>query len=119
MKLSQMKNLGSSWNLDGAESPNSDALAKAERWLSQFAPVQPVSVLPSVEGGILLRFVSGSFEAFIECYNDGDVGYSLVSFNKVIKTKDLGRSSDDVLEATADIKSHLGIIEENHFAKSV
>lgn len=112
MTLSQMRHLANDWNLDGAAAPNDDAIQNASRIIE--AINRPVDYIhPSVEEGILIHFLNGHFGAFIECYNDGDIGYTLTHYGKSVSSKDLSSKTVSPLEFIGEIQVHLGT-EKGH-----
>lgn len=74
-KLKELANLSAGWNSYDAPPPNSLALSRArlvlEVLLSQ--NVEPVNVLPSVEGGAGFVFRKGDKHGDIECLNCGTI----------------------------------------------
>ena len=67
--------LGRGWDTYDAEAPNNEARKLADKVLDllEAALLPPVRLVPSVEGGIALSFISGDSRAGIEIYNTGEI----------------------------------------------
>ena len=107
MNFAQMNHLPVNWHPNGAEPPNSQAISNSNK-IYEILKLEPVSMLPSVEGGIMIRYEAGQFGAFVECYNDGDIGYTLTYEGKSTKSVDLVHERISSIDALADILAHLG-----------
>lgn len=106
MNLNQLRNLSIDWNLDGAERPNDNSINKASKIIDAINR-KTNSLLPSVEGGVLIHYENNNFGVYIECYNDGEIGYTLTNNRQVISSKDSNDKDFDMLTAIAEIQQHL------------
>lgn len=109
MNLNQMRNLPPSWSIEEhIAPPNDTAIVNANRIIEAINR-KPFETSPSIEGGVFIRFNNGSFSAIIECYNDGEIGYTLMSYGTSISSRDLKDENIDPLLFIVEIQNHLGV----------
>ena len=107
MTLNQMRNLSPDWNIDGAPRPSDIAITNANKIIEILD--RPVATLqPSVEGGVFISFKNGTCGVVVECYNDGEIGYSLLSFGKHVVSKDMRRDNIREMDMLTEMRRHLG-----------
>lgn len=74
-RLEEIANLSDDWDSCGTAAPNQASISNAMDILSILheTDLVPTQISPSVEEGIGISFVKGDKDAFVECYNDGEV----------------------------------------------
>lgn len=102
--INQFRQLPDNWGLDGNIKPNEESIQSACDVVKNLE--NPFSIQPLGEGGILIRYKNGTRVAWIECYNDGGIGYTLTTKNKIIGDRDI-TSRLDILDLISDIKKHI------------
>jgi hypothetical protein len=107
MNLNQMRHLADDWNLDGAEKPSDLSLSNANK-IMEAVNRKVISMCPSVEGGVLIQFKNGYFGVYVECYNDGEIGYTLTHYGKSVESKDMLDQNIASLDFICAIQNHLG-----------
>ena len=94
--LEELGNLPTNWDSYGANPPNSTALVWGRTVLEVLLNMNfpPTRILPSVEEGVGICFISGKKYADIECFNTGEI---------VAVTSD-GQGNPNVWEVNPDRK---------------
>lgn len=90
----------------GTPKPTSDAILNADR-IIVILDLDPEYAGPSVEGGVAMNFKNGRLGAFVECYNDGEIGYALTFDGKTTRSVDLLESGMNILDFVLNIRNHL------------
>ena len=68
--------------------PNAIAIENANKVI-ELMGIDPASTRSSVEAGVMLRFGTEEIGAFVECYNDEEIGYTLINDAKSVGSKDI------------------------------
>ncbi len=85
---------------------NEVAVCNADR-INSIIQKEARYINPSVEGGLQLYYNNDEFGAYIECYNDGEIGYTLTHYGKSVSSRDLVDEKMDALDFIRDIQVHL------------
>lgn len=93
-RLNTLRSLSENWDSNGAQPPNSLALAHLEKILSllPLSDLIPAQISASAEGGAAISFLGADQYADIECFNDGDI----------LAVTSIGRAVPDVWEVSPD-----------------
>jgi len=85
---------------------NSVAATNADK-LIKILHLEPLSV-HSCEDGVMIRYQNGDRSAFIQCYDDHMIGYTLAIGKKSIRSIDIGANEGiDLLNGLVDVCDHL------------
>jgi hypothetical protein len=102
MTFYQLAHLPENWNVDGACAPNARAIRNAKRLIKEVG-AEPAFIYPSVEEGVWICFRDGNNGLHVECYNDGEIGYTALVGGHAV-------SCLDVKDSGADLPSFVGAV---------
>ena len=107
MTLNSLRDLPDNWSLDGAAKPNDAAIQNANKILEAINR-KPSELRPSVDAGVYIQYRQGHLSVFVECYNDGEIGYTLLQNRKPVKSRDMFAENMSALDFISDIQNYLG-----------
>jgi len=109
MNLTQMRNLSNDWSLEGSPKPSDTSITNANKIL-EAVNREVYDIQPSVEGGVMIQFKNNQFGVFVECYNDGEIGYTLTYNGKSVSSVDMIEQKISGVDFISAIQTHLGTL---------
>ncbi len=99
-KVFDIYNSKNIWDDCSVESPNEVSINNTLEILAQLYVFSffNLVVLPSVEGGMMLKIKNKDSIMYFELYNDGDLGYIIedLKVKKIVKNEDLNSVGDSI-----------------------
>jgi hypothetical protein len=108
--VKKMRELPEGWSIEGAAKPNDLSIKNTNdvlEWIKKQIHIEPISVEPSIEEGMMIRFHKDMFDAYIECYNDGEIGYTIARQGRCIVSHDICNEGINTDIFYSDLKQYL------------
>ena len=93
------------WDSYDAEPPAEISVVNAIKIIETLG--RPATIRPSAEGGVMIRYGDSSLGAYVECYNDGEIGYTLTDQRRPVATADIKLEGFEIPSVISKVRKHL------------